>query len=261
MIRIALLLLVFSVIILTDAGCNKESNGKTPLQSGCFTEVFSVPSWYTDSIFYSDNKISRINKTYRNDNTRNTEARLEYTGNQVKISVRDFSEGAWRDVIYYMLTYSTDSKILQVETNSGRARTNYFYDLDDLKYILYTKENKVSDSIVVQFDGAGNNIAKALWFKFDQTNNNFQLANTIDYFYDTKINPHKNSIHFLYNFYDSEEYSLDYFNVNNLRTVKSDQVDIHSAYTYNEYDYPTYVVFYDGTNEETDRNSIAYICK
>jgi hypothetical protein len=157
--------------------------------------------------------------------------------------------------------YTPDSKISQIQTNSGRVRANYFYNGKNLKYILYHTGSNISDSIAVQYDVEGTNIAQAFWYKINPANNQYQLGNTIAYFYDDKINPHKNSIHFLYNFYDSQEYSLDYFNANNLRTVKSTVVDIHSSYTYNAYNYPTYVVFYDGTNEETDRNSIGYNCK
>jgi hypothetical protein len=97
--RLFPLLLLFLIIVFIYSGCNKKDRGGPALQSGCLTEVFSVPSWYVDSIYYSDNKISQINKTYRNDNTKNTQARLEYSANEVKIFVRDFFEGSWRDVI------------------------------------------------------------------------------------------------------------------------------------------------------------------
>jgi hypothetical protein len=258
--RITILLIIYSAILLMNSGCHKEDNGKPGLHFGCFTEVFSVPSWYSDSIFYADNKISRINKNFKTDNTKNTQARFEYGNNEVKIFVRDFFEGSWRDFIYYILSYS-DSRISQIETNSNRVRANYFYDNNNLKYVIYYKNGIISDSISVAYDTNGNNITHALWFKFDQSNNKYQLANSVAYYYDDKINPYKNSLHFLYNFYDDEEYSLDYFNTNNFITIKSTKVDIHTDYNYNVYNYPVYIVFYDQTNEETDRNALSYDCK
>ena len=242
------------------SGCQKEENSLKHLQTGCLTQVFSVPSWYSDSIFFTDNTISLIKKSYRNHSEKNTQSRFEYNGNEVKIHVRDFYWDSWRDVIYYNLSFE-DGKISQVETNSGRVRANYFYENNNLKYILYHREGNLSDSIAVQWSVNGNNISRALWFKFDQADKKYELANTADYFYDDKVNPHRNSIHFLYDFYDCEEYSLDYFNMNNLKTIKSNYHNIHSEYTYNDYNYPVYIIFYDETNQETDRNMFDYSCK
>jgi len=258
--RIVLLLLVFSSVLVMISGCTKDELNSQDLHLCCLPEVFSVPSWYTDSIYYADNKISQINRTYRKDNTNNTQSRFEYDGSVVKILVRDISEGYWRDLIYYELKFE-GSKILQVETNSGRVKANYFYEVNNLKYILYSRNNEVSDSIAVKYDETGSNISQAQWYRFDQMSKNYQLVNNVSYYYDSKNNPHKNSMHFLYDFYDAKEFSLDYFNANNMRSIKSSLVDIHSEYTYNEYDYPTYVVFYDRTSEETDRNAIAYNCR
>jgi hypothetical protein len=243
-----------------NSGCQKEGSSLKSLQNGCYIQVFSVPSWYSDSVYYTDHKISLIKKSYRNHSEKSTTSRFEYHDNEVNIYVRDFYWGSWRDVIYYTLSFE-DSRISQIETNIGRVKANYFYENNALKYILYYRENKLSDSIAVQWDLNGNNITRSMWFKFDQEIKKYKLANTANYSYDDKNNPHKNSIHFLYDFYDCEEYSLDYFNVNNLKTIKSNIHNIHSDYTYNEYNYPTYVVFYDETNEETDRNSIIYDCK
>jgi hypothetical protein len=259
MMRISSLLLVFFSIALMNSGCQKEDMIGKDIHSGCLPEVFSVPSWYSDSIFYANNKISRINKSYRLSPEKNTYARIEYSNDEVKISVRDFVEGSWRDFIYYTLSYQ-NSKISQVTTNSGQVQANYFYNNNNLSYILYHSGNGLTDSISVEYDSAGNNIALAKWYKFDRTAKEFHLANTAVYSYDEKINPHRNSIHFLYDFYDAKEYSLDYFNKNNIKTIKSTLIDIRTEYTYSEYDYPTYVIFYDSQDEEKDRNSIIYSC-
>jgi hypothetical protein len=258
--RIVSLLIVFSGIIFMYSGCSKENLAVADYSKCCFPEVFNVPNWYTDSIYYSGTNISLINRFYQHTSDKNTQSRFEYGSSDVKIYVKDIFEGSWRDYIYYDLTFE-GSKIMQVETNSGRVRANYFYEAGNLKYILYHKENQISDSIAVQYDAKGNNIAKAMWFKFDHINNNFKLGNTVAYYYDDKNNPHKNSIHFLYNFYDAEEFSLDYFNANNLKAVKSAIVDLHTDYFYNENNYPTCIIFYDGSDQETDKNLITYDCK
>jgi hypothetical protein len=250
---------VFVTVILMISGCVKEESALKSLQIGCFPTAFSVPSWYTDSIYYTENKISRIDKIFRYKSERNTLSRFEYSDNEVRIKVKDFYWGSWRDVIYYTLSFQ-DSRILRVETNSGRAKANYFYE-DNLKYVLYQKESKFTDSIAVQWDANRKNIARAQWFKYDSANNEFRLTNTADYSYDDKVNPHRNSLHFLYNFYDCEEYSLDYFNANNIRSIKSTLCNIHTEYSYNENNYPIYIVFYDQTDQETDRNAIDYICE
>jgi hypothetical protein len=249
---------LFVTIILLNSGCVKEES-IPQITTGCRPKFFSVPSWYTDSIYYTENKISQIDKIYRKDNERNTLSRFEYSDNAVRIKVKDFYWGSWRDVINYSMSFQ-ESRILQIETNSGRAEANYFYGAN-LKYILYRKESKLTDSIAVQWDADGKNIAKALWFKYDSTNKEFRLTNTANYSYDDKINPHKNSLHFLYNFYDCEEYSLDYFNANNISGIKSTLCNIHTEYTYNDNNYPIYIIFYDQTGEETDRNAIDYICE
>jgi hypothetical protein len=255
------------------SGCTKEEiKNRTllSLQIGCSPEVFSVPGCYFDSIYYDDDKISRIDKYYPKDPERNTQSRLEYSDNKVKIYVRDYYWGSWRDVIYYTLSFE-DGKISQVETNGVRVRANYFYENNNLKYILYHRNSQPSDSIAVQYYVNGNNIMQASWFKFDQTINRYELADRVLYSYDDKKNPHKNSIHFLYNFYHLEEFSLDYFNVNNIKTIKSADYelhtgyvynyDIHADYVYNENNYPMSVTFYNSLNQLTDRNTITYNCR
>jgi hypothetical protein len=258
--RIASLLLVFSGIVLMNSGCNKENLVGADYSGCCLPEVFNVPNWYTDSIYYSGNNVSLINRSYRYNSNKNTQSRFEYGGSDVKIFVKDIFEGSCRDYIYYDLSFQ-GSKIMQVETNSGRVRANYFYDADKLNYILYFKNSLISDSIAIQYDVKGINIAKATWFKADQTTNKYRVANTVAYYYDDKNNPHKNSIHFLYNFYDAEEFSLDYFNSNNIKAIKSEIVDLHTDYFYNENNYPTCIIFYDGSDQETDKNLITYDCK
>jgi hypothetical protein len=253
--------------------CTKEEIKPRMLLSlgiGCSPEVFSVPDCYSDSIYYADNKISRIDKSYPNEPERDTQARLEYIENKVKIYVRDFYWGSWRDFVYYTLSFE-NGKISQIETNGVRVKANYFYENNNLKYILYHRNSQPSDSIAVQYYVNGNNIRQASWFKFDQAINNYQLANKVLYSFDDKNNPHKNSLHFLYNFYHLEEFSLDYFNMNNIKTIKSADYelhtgyvynyDIHADYVYNENNYPVSVIFYDGLNQVTDKNSITYNCK
>ncbi len=164
-----------------------------------------------------------------------------------------------------------DNRISRVTTNSGRVQANYFFENSNLKYILYHREDQHSDSIAVQYYPDGNNIKSASWFKFNQKVNKFEETSTVYYTYDNKINPYKNSIHFLYDFYDGEEFSLDYFNKNNLKTIKSKDYELHSdyifnynlhaEYIYNENDYPVSVIFYNESDQVTDRNDIAYNCQ
>ena len=271
--RITSILLALCSVLLMISGCEKEeskSRKLLSLQIGCSPEVFSVPGGYCDSIYYADNKISRIDKYYLNNSERNTQSRFEYSGNEVKIFVRDFYCGYWRDVIYYKLSFE-DGKISQVVTNSSKVSANYYYEESNLKYILYHRNSQLSDSISVEYYGNGSNIMRASWFQFDQTINNYALVNTVYYTYDDKNNPYKNSIHFLYDFYDCEEFSLDYFNMNNLKTIKSadyelhtDYIyndDIHADYIYNDNNYPISITFYNGLNQVTDRNSITYNCR
>jgi hypothetical protein len=255
------------------SGCVKEEfkdRKLLSLQIGCSPVVFCDPDCYYDSIYYADNKISRIDKYYPKDSERNTQSRIEYSENEVKIYVRDFYWGSWRDVIYYTMSFE-DGKISQIETNSGKVNANYFYENNNLKYILYRRNGQPSDSLAVQYDVNGNKIMQASWFKFDQTINGYQLANSVYYTYDDKNNPHKNSIHFLYNFYQCKEFSLDYFNENNIKTIKSVDYELHAGYVYNcnihtdyiynDNNYPVSVVFYDGLNQVKDRNVISYNCR
>ena len=260
MIRNAVVLLVFSGLVLLNSGCKRETE-KQILECGCFVQEFSVPSWYSDSIYYADNKISRIDVYYRKTIEKNTQARFDYSDSEVKISVRDILDGSPRDFIHYTLSYNQDLKISQVDSNGGRVRANYFYEGDHLKYLLYSKANKITDSIAVTFDPRGKNILSALWYNFDQETKKYRLINTAAFHYDNKINPHQNSVHFLYKFYDCKEYSLDYFNTNNFTAIQSSEVNIRADYTYNEFDYPVYVIYYDGTNQETDRDAINYDCR
>ncbi len=260
MIKFLFRSLIFCGFVLIISNCVKESDQVRILQTGCLPELFSVPSWYTDSIFYLDNQINRIDKSYRNNSDKNTQARFEYNDNEVKIFVRDLSEGVWRDFLNYSLTFG-DGKILQIDTNSDRVQANYFYDSNHLKYILYHFHGRLSDSISVEYEGDEKNITHAEWYKFNPSSGNYQLKNSAVFTYDDKSNPHKNSIHFLYDFYDCEEFSLDYFNTNNIKTIHSTISDIHTEYTYNEFGFPVYIIFYNGQSEETDRNSFYYNCK
>jgi hypothetical protein len=271
--RITCLIAIFWGIILVISSCDKEDSRNRmllSLQVGCSPEVFSVPGNYIDSIYYSFNKISQVNKYFPNYVERNTKARFEYSENEVKIFVTDFYWGSWRDIIYYTLTFES-GKISQVETNSGRVKANYFYENDNLNYVLYSKGGKVTDSIAVQWELKGNNISRASWFQFDETIKMYQLTDAVNYSFDDKNNPYKNSLHFLYNFYDCEEFSLDYFNMNNPKTIKSLDYELHKGYiynynlhteySYNENNYPTSVIFYDLLNQISDRNTISYNCK
>jgi hypothetical protein len=267
------LLLMFWSIVFIYSGCKKEESRNRmllSLQIGCSPGIFRVPGSYSDSIYYTNDKISRIDKYYAYSSERNTKARFEYSDNDVKILVRDFYWGSWRDVIYYSLSFK-DGNIYQVETNSGRVKANYFYKNNKLTHIIYTSENRLSDSIAVQWELKGNNIARASWFIFDETIKMYQLADAVDYSYDDKNNPHKNSLHFLYNFYDAEEFSLDYFNMNNPKTIKSLNYELHTGYIYNynlhteyiynEINYPTSIIFYNDLNQISDRNTLTYNCK
>ncbi len=271
--RIIYLLLIFSLVLIFLSDCEKEERKDRvllSLQIGCSPEVFCVPGWYTDSIYYSDNQISKLNKYDINESEKNTYARLEYIGDEVKIFVRDFYWGSWRDFIHYTMHFE-DGRILGIETNSNRVNANYFYKNEILKYILYYRNNQLTDSISVEYDENRNNICQSSWFNYDQVIGKFTLTNSVSYTYDDKNNPYRNSLHFLYDFYDCEEFSLDYFNRNNMKTVKSldyelhsDYVyacDIHADYIYNENDYPVYITFYDQLSQVTDRNIITYNCR
>ncbi len=248
-------------------GCEKVEI-KTP-RLNCCPEVFSVPNRYADSIYYSENKVSRIDKYYLAYIDRDTRSRFEYGDNKILIFVRDFYWGSWRDVIYYSLSFE-NGKIAEVATNGGRVQANYCYDGSRLKYILYHKDGLDSDSISVTYYSDGANIRSASWFKFNREIGGYEETSNVVFTYDNKNNPYKNSIHFLYNFYDGEEFSLDYFNANNLKTVKSVDFDqhpgyiynynLHAEYTYNENGYPVSVIFYNELNQITDRNIITYNC-
>lgn len=255
--RITYILFLFIIVALLNTGCRKEFNQEQNPNVDCIMKIFSVPSWYTDSISYKDNKIISIDKSYRVTSDNNTHAQFEYDNNEVKITVSYISQGSQGIAVNYTCSYD-GSKIIQIDTNDDRVKANYFYDNDNLKYILYHKDNNLTDSITVEYDNSGKNIANASWYRFDQASSKLQLIDSANYTYDNKINPHRNSIHFLYDFYDCKEYSLDYFNTNNIRTIETTEGDYYTDYTYNQYDYPTYVIFYDADNQETDRNAIEY---
>jgi hypothetical protein len=242
--KIASLLLVFYGIVVIITGCKKEESDYGSFfctQSGCNAVVYRVMGWYSDSIFYAGNRIDHIYKYYLYNNTVNSKSLFEYSGNQVKIFVGDFSMNSGRYTAYYTLSYK-NSKISQVDTNSGRAKADYYYSGNVLKYILYYKEKALSDSLAVQYDADGNNIVKMLWYKRDLNNKKYQLVDSYNYTYDDKINPHKNSNHFLYNFYDCGELSLNFFNLNNIKTMNSDYYNIKSTLLYNDNNYPISVI-------------------
>ncbi len=249
----------YCLVLLLSVSCEKETFEVKDLQLGCLNNVFTVPGWYTDSIFYSGDRLSFVDKKFKNHDEKNTMARFSYNGSMVQILVTGSSGMNQSDTFYYNLIYD-GSKISGIETNASRVKADYRYSNDKLSCILYHRNNLLADSITVEYDSRGDNIARARWYKFDVITGKLGLANTASYTYDSKSNPHRNSLHFLYNFYDCEEYSLDYFNRNNIKTVQSTLISIRTEYTYNDYGYPLRVVFSDEIGHETDSNIFCYQC-
>lgn len=267
-----LVILMFTSILLNTSCSKDESTSDTNtdpiVDNGCKLAVYrddmNIDGDGLDSIFYSNNKISKATKYVYMGASKSLFLdgidRYIYSGDEIKrYSSAQHNGTDWTERLDYTYTFN-DSKISQIksyeenlvtgEANFNYKNTNYYFTGDKIKYIFMLGEyphfdlptEYTKDSIVVTYDANGDNIAKVVWYKYDFKVQQYYKLFNCEYTFDNKTNPLRNFIPYLGTPYYNDDECICYFNKNNivsqLYTTK-DGVDTFSyLYTYDENNLP-----------------------
>ena len=235
-----LIIIVFSIISICFSSCTKDNTDETgiPNQSDFKLTLVKYAKYDdTDSIFYSNNKVSIIKQYGSSTSTSYNQYRFEYINSEVKIYERDFNSGVGSTESLIRTMIFKDLKLSQIKNSEGIVYANYVYDANKLKYVIVDSD----DSLAVRYDTEGKNITEMKWYDYNPDTKEYSLVETFTYIFDNKNNPYKNYIYYPFYLYDDEENSLDYFNTNNILSTIYPTSTINRTYSYNENGYPDYV--------------------
>ena len=233
-----LIIIVFSIISICFSSCTKDNTDETgiPNQSDFKLTLVKYAKYDdTDSIFYSNNKVSVIKKCDLKDIGHFTQYRFEYIIMKSKY-IKLLFLGMFRRKFYRTMIFK-DLKLSQIKNSEGIVYANYVYDANKLKYVIVDSD----DSLAVRYDTEGKNITEMKWYDYNPDTKEYSLVETFTYIFDNKNNPYKNYIYYPFYLYDDEENSLDYFNTNNILSTIYPTSTINRTYSYNENGYPDYV--------------------
>lgn len=207
-------------------GCNKDDNPYSPDHCKLNTVRFPDSSPITppgfDTLVYENNRLIYWNNLYSDITDSLERIRIKnwliYHDNVVDIYM-SMSYQNWTEYLIGSCEFQ-DSLLSNIKGSDGELNYSYHYNGKQLSYVLnHWTDNDKPDSSVMIYDVKGDNISKLVVYTYDYVLHQYIVAGRSDFIFDNWINPYRNSFYFLSQNAGGYEFSLAYFDKNNILSI------------------------------------------